>query len=209
MRNSSVLIALLSMSGSALAGGFAAPIASQITTLVPPPIVTPGPTPEAVAPAPVEPAQPQAAAPAPEPVAAPTAAPAPAAAPAAGGVRVVTNPATGARQLELPDAIVFPVADAGLNPEYDAMIAQIAAVLQADPSIKLNVVGHTDSTAAESYNLALSQERAKAVADALIAKGVAANRLSVSGAGESQPIADNGTDAGRAMNRRTELVIQR
>jgi len=70
MRNSSILIALLSMSGSALAGGFAAPIASQITTLVPPPILmalAPAPLPEAVAPALMEPAQ------APEPVAAPAA----------------------------------------------------------------------------------------------------------------------------------------
>lgn len=207
MRNTSALFALLAASGSVFAGGFAAPIVVQITTLAPPPILVPtdsAPPAPPAPPAPTEQAQPQAAAPAPE-----AAAPAPAATPAASGVRVVTNPTTGARRLELPSEIVFPVADAGLNADYDAMIAQIAAVMQADPSMKLNVVGHTDSTAAESYNQALSVDRANAVAQALIAKGVAADRLSVSGAGEAQPVADNATDTGRAANRRTELVIQR
>jgi OOP family OmpA-OmpF porin len=67
------------------------------------------------------------------------------------------------------------------------------------------VVGHTDSSGAEAYNQKLSERRAQAVADYLQAKGIATGRLTASGAGESQPIADNKTADGRALNRRVVL----
>ncbi len=80
----------------------------------------------------------------------------------------------------------------------------------ADSLVKLKfvsgtVVGHTDSAGADAYNQRLSERRAKAVAEYLETKGIAAGRLSVSGAGESQPIADNNTKDGRALNRRVVL----
>jgi len=198
MRNSSALFALLAASGSVFAGGFSAPIASQITTLVPPTVIVP---PKPVTPPPAETPPPVAdVAPAPAPAPAPQAAPVP-------SVRIVVDPQSGQRKLELPENILFPVADASLNAEYDAMLAQVVVVLNASPADKLGVIGNTDSTAAEGYNMGLSIERAKAVAQALIAKGLAASRMVVSGAGESKPVADNATEAGRAANRRTELVL--
>ena len=69
----------------------------------------------------------------------------------------------------------------------------------------LEVVGHTDSTGPAAYNQGLSERRAQAVADYLIGKGANAANITVKGYGESQPVADNGTDAGRAANRRVEF----
>jgi OOP family OmpA-OmpF porin len=68
------------------------------------------------------------------------------------------------------------------------------------------VVGHTDSTGSEAYNQRLSERRAQSVASYLEGKGIAVGRLTATGAGESQPIADNGTREGRAQNRRVVLT---
>jgi OOP family OmpA-OmpF porin len=67
------------------------------------------------------------------------------------------------------------------------------------------VTGHTDSVGSDAFNQRLSERRAQAVVAYLESKGVGAGRLRASGAGESQPIADNGTEEGRAKNRRVEL----
>lgn len=197
MRNSSALLVLLAASGSVFAGGFSAPIIVQSSTLTPP--INLFPKPPVVPPAQSEPA--------PQPVAdvAPPAADRPAS--VAGPVRIVIDPATGERKLELPQSILFPVADSGLNAGYDAMLAQVVAVLNASPADKLSVIGNTDSTANDSYNMGLSVERANVVAIALVAKGLNASRLVVRGAGEANPVADNSTDAGRTANRRTDLVL--
>ena len=72
---------------------------------------------------------------------------------------------------------------------------------------KLLLVGHTDSVGTASYNLDLSQRRAGAVADYLIARGVPAARLATSGRGETDPVAPNDTDADRQLNRRVEVVV--
>ncbi len=66
--------------------------------------------------------------------------------------------------------------------------------------------GHTDNTSTPAHNQQLSEARARAVVRALTAQGVAADRLQAAGFGQSQPLADNATDAGRAQNRRVELV---
>ena len=72
----------------------------------------------------------------------------------------------------------------------------------------MQVIGHTDSTGTQSYNMDLSQRRARAVAGILTAGGVAPNRIAASGMGPSQPVASNATEAGRAQNRRVEIVIR-
>jgi len=69
------------------------------------------------------------------------------------------------------------------------------------------VAGHTDSRGTDKYNLGLSDRRAAVVRDYLISKGIDADRMTSAGYGEARPIASNDTDAGRAQNRRTELVI--
>lgn len=82
-----------------------------------------------------------------------------------------------------------------------------AATLRKNPSIKVEVAGHTDSDGTAAHNEGLSSRRATTVRDFLVNNGVAANRLSVRGYGESQPIANNTTAAGKAQNRRVVLRI--
>jgi len=82
-----------------------------------------------------------------------------------------------------------------------------AETLNKFTDITAEVAGHTDSTGAASYNLSLSDKRAKAVRDYLISRGVDASRLSSRGYGETQPIADNSSREGRAMNRRVDLNV--
>ena len=82
-----------------------------------------------------------------------------------------------------------------------------AATLQKNPTIKVEVAGHTDSDGSADYNEGLSARRAQTVHDYLASKGVDVSRMSVRGYGESQPIADNSTAAGKAQNRRVVLRI--
>lgn len=72
----------------------------------------------------------------------------------------------------------------------------------------LEVIGHTDSTGPEAYNQGLSERRAQAAADYLISQGVSASMITVTGMGESAPVADNSTREGRAMNRRVEILTR-
>ena len=71
----------------------------------------------------------------------------------------------------------------------------------------VEVAGHTDSMGSEAYNQGLSERRAQSVQDYLVSKGVKAQRLTAKGYGESMPVASNDTDAGRAENRRVELIV--
>lgn len=91
------------------------------------------------------------------------------------------------------------------------VLDKIAARLKAEaPTAQLTVTGHTDSVGSDSYNQKLSDKRAHSVVEYLIEQGVPrSNFVSVVGAGESQPVADNKTADGRAQNRRTEIKIQR
>ncbi|MCJ7826687.1 MAG: OmpA family protein, partial [Demequinaceae bacterium] len=89
-----------------------------------------------------------------------------------------------------------------------AYIAQaITESLAYDPDIHIRVGGHTDSHGPTAYNQNLSENRARAVRDYLVGQGVPAAALSVVGYGETKPIASNGTETGRATNRRVELTI--
>jgi OOP family OmpA-OmpF porin len=73
--------------------------------------------------------------------------------------------------------------------------------------VVVEVAGHTDSVGSEEYNMGLSDRRANSVKDYLISQGITATRLTARGYGESQPVASNDTDAGRAQNRRVELIV--
>ena len=85
-------------------------------------------------------------------------------------------------------------------------LEQDAATLKEWGDVKVEVAGHTDSIGTDNYNMGLSLRRANAVRDYLISKGIAAENLKAKGYGESQPVADNRTAAGRFKNRRVELV---
>ena len=110
--------------------------------------------------------------------------------------------------VEVP-GIYFDTGKSELKPESDAAVAEIAKLLKADPSLKVYVVGHTDNVASLDLNTKLSQARAEAVVQALVAKqGIAADRLIGRGVGPLAPVASNNTEESRARNRRVELVKQ-
>jgi outer membrane protein OmpA-like peptidoglycan-associated protein len=107
----------------------------------------------------------------------------------------------------LGDEILFDVDEAELKPGGMQRLARVAEFLRQNPDRNVLIEGHTDSTAPDAYNLALSQRRANAVEDFLIAQGVDPTRISAIGYGEQQPLATNDTVAGRQANRRVEIVV--
>jgi OmpA-OmpF porin, OOP family len=127
---------------------------------------------------------------------------------------IVANAAAFSASLEATGhaavyGILFDTNKAEIKPESAQAIAEIAKLLQGDPGLKLYVVGHTDATGGVDSNLRLSQERAEAVLQALVrTHTIAAARLRSFGAGPFAPVASNGSEDGRAKNRRVELVKQ-
>ncbi len=102
--------------------------------------------------------------------------------------------------------ILFDVNRADLRPGSGEVIDTVAEVLKANPDLRIEVQGHTDSTGAAERNRELSLDRAQSVAAALRLYGVEANRLVPRGFGPDQPVADNADEQGRQQNRRVELV---
>ncbi|HWE31327.1 MAG TPA: OmpA family protein [Polyangia bacterium] len=94
-----------------------------------------------------------------------------------------------------------------ITPGSDAVLDNLATVMKKYPSYSLLVVGYTDSRGSRSSLLALSQARATAVYSALISRGVEAKRMVVSGNGADEPVAENRTTAGRALNNRVEIIF--
>jgi len=84
---------------------------------------------------------------------------------------------------------------------------QLADILNKYPNAKLTIEGHTDNTGSNAYNLTLSNNRAKAVVDYLVNKGIAVSRLNGVGFGEDKPVTTNNTAEGRTLNRRVELIL--
>lgn len=108
---------------------------------------------------------------------------------------------------ELADnPIRFATASAVILPESEETLNRIAALLATCPEAAFEVAGHTDDQADADYNQRLSQSRAANIVAALSARGIAAERLSAAGYGESRPVADNATEEGRLLNRRVEFV---
>jgi len=123
-----------------------------------------------------------------------------------GGGATITN--TGDRLIvTMPQDILFATDSATLRSDLQGDLRTIASSLNSYPNTTVQVIGHTDNTGAASYNQALSERRAAAVAGVLINGGVSAGRVRTFGAGEDQPIASNLTAEGRAQNRRVEIVI--
>lgn len=101
--------------------------------------------------------------------------------------------------------VTFETGRSVLRPASFAALDQVAASLVANPTIRIEVAGHTDAVGSDESNLRLSQQRADAVRAYLIEKGVAADRMTAQGYGETRPVASNATAEGRAQNRRVEL----
>jgi outer membrane protein OmpA-like peptidoglycan-associated protein len=102
--------------------------------------------------------------------------------------------------------IHFDFDQATLKPESEPVLRQLLEALQAREGLSVAVEGHTDDVGGDDYNRDLSQRRAQAVVDWLTGNGVAASRLTPVGKGEAEPVADNATADGRALNRRVEVV---
>lgn len=105
--------------------------------------------------------------------------------------------------------IYFDTGKAVLKPESKAQLDEMARLLKAQPALKVYIVGHTDNQGTLAANLTLSQQRAQAVVEALVQQyQIPAARLSAQGVASLVPVAANAADAGRAKNRRVELVVQ-
>ncbi len=104
--------------------------------------------------------------------------------------------------------VQFATNSANLLPSSYAVLDQVAALMARYPEYRLIISGHTDSIGDDKFNLDLSKRRAKACYDYLVSKGVAPHRMTHEGYGETRPIADNNTEAGRAKNRRVEFELR-
>jgi outer membrane protein OmpA-like peptidoglycan-associated protein len=114
----------------------------------------------------------------------------------------------GALLIRLPAAEGFMPDSAAPTAVLRLMLDRVAAVLTDIPETEVMVLGHTDSIGSELYNLQLSIRRAEAVMEHLRSRGIALARLSADGRGEAEPIADNASEQGRAINRRVEVIVR-
>ncbi|MFZ4719339.1 MAG: OmpA family protein [Ilumatobacteraceae bacterium] len=105
------------------------------------------------------------------------------------------------------DALQFPTGSASLQPAALAFLEVLGTFLLQNPGVTVDIDAFTDDTGPAEQNIALSQARADAVTDRLVALGVTRERMVATGHGPAQPVADNATEAGRAANRRVEFVL--
>lgn len=111
-------------------------------------------------------------------------------------------------QVVMPEGILFATGSAAVSGAAQNDLYAVARNLKQYPNSLVEVVGHTDNTGSAALNADLSQRRAQSVAGILSAAGVSSSRLVARGAGFSQPVASNDTAAGRAQNRRVEILIR-
>ena len=110
-------------------------------------------------------------------------------------------------KIELKQTVFFDTNKATIKKVSFELLNQVGQAMQDNPTIQVRIEGHTDSQGNDKFNMKLSQRRAESVRTYLVKKGVAADRMVAQGYGETVPIADNRTSAGRAQNRRVEFVI--
>ena len=103
--------------------------------------------------------------------------------------------------------VLFDTGKYTLKPNTKIDLARVAGILLSYPGLKVQVEGYTDSVGGDEYNMKLSQDRANTVRDFLVSQGVVADNITAEGFGKANPIADNGTMAGRAQNRRVNMVV--
>ncbi len=122
------------------------------------------------------------------------------------GVEIGTPDADGLK-LQIPVADGFASGETQIQAPLARALDAIAPALAGEAGVAVQVVGHTDSQGSEMRNLQLSIARAEAVAEHLRSRGIALERLSADGRGEADPLTSNATEAGRARNRRVELLL--
>lgn len=122
--------------------------------------------------------------------------------------RIEVRPGAGTQvdiSLRLEDRVLFDLGSADISDEFAALLDRVATTAELAPDATIRVSGHTDISGNDQINDVLSQARADAVADYLIASGVAEDRLEAIGYGSKRPIADNSTAEGRRANRRIDI----
>ena len=120
----------------------------------------------------------------------------------------VTRTADNQLKLNVPSDISFDTGRADVKPELRAVLDSFANGLKDDATTRVRIIGHTDSTGSDAINDPLSLSRARAVGTYLADRGIEPGRIETEGRGSHQPIADNSSDAGRAKNRRVEILLR-
>lgn len=119
----------------------------------------------------------------------------------------VSQTADNRLKLDIPSDISFDTGRYDIKPNMRPILDRFASTLNENPVTTVTIIGHTDSTGSDAINNPLSINRAAATRDYLTARGVRTNRISIDGRGSREPIADNNTVSGRAMNRRVEIFV--
>ena len=119
----------------------------------------------------------------------------------------VTQTANNELKLAIPSDAGFDTGRAAIKPALAPVLDQFANGLRGTPNAEVRIIGHTDSTGSDAINNPLSVERASSTRDYLIARGVSPAAFRIEGRGSREPVADNGSDAGRAQNRRVEIYV--
>ena len=122
------------------------------------------------------------------------------------GVAVTQTP-DNQLKLNVPSDLSFDTGRADIKPNMRPILDQFAQGLSGQPNTEVRIIGHTDSTGSDDLNDRLSLQRAQATKNYLASRGVDPNRIVIAGRGEHEPVADNGSDAGRARNRRVEIYL--
>jgi len=119
----------------------------------------------------------------------------------------VSQTADNQLKVDIPSDISFDTGRYDIKPNMRDVLDRLAGGLNQHLVTTVSIIGHTDSTGSDAINNPLSINRAAAVRDYLTARGVSAQRIAIDGRGSRQPIADNATASGRAMNRRVEIFV--
>lgn len=120
----------------------------------------------------------------------------------------VTEQPDGSLKLNIPSSVTFATDSYQINPALYPTLNQLAQELNQNPELVAEVRGYTDSTGSSAHNQTLSVNRAQSVATYLSQRGVLPGRLAAQGFGQNNPVADNGTEPGRAQNRRVEVYLR-
>ncbi len=130
-----------------------------------------------------------------------------------GRIKYPRAPFKGNAQLQFENTtiplnnVLFETGKANLKRSSSKELNKLVDGFKKNPALTVEIAGHTDNVGDDQYNLELSEKRAQAVVNYLLSKGVEASRLTGKGYGESQPIADNNSNSGKAKNRRIEMII--
>lgn len=103
--------------------------------------------------------------------------------------------------------VLFETGKYALSSDAQLKLAKLSGIIQAHPGLNLAIEGYTDTTGTADFNMTLSQQRADTVRTFLITQGLSPDTITAKGLGESNPIADNSTPAGRKLNRRVEIIV--